>query len=80
MEDKVKLTSVKLLSDLYKTFKRESLITEFTLQKLINRCLDTCQTKILENGYTNMNIYKYRGVNFNDATERKYYKSTHTEI
>ena len=39
MEDKVKLTSVKLLSDLYKSFKRESLVTEFTLQKLINRCL-----------------------------------------
>jgi len=40
MEDKVKLTSVKLLSDLYKSFKQESLVTEFTLQKLINRCLD----------------------------------------
>lgn len=39
MKDKVKLTSVKLLSDLYKSFKQESLVTEFTLQKLINRCL-----------------------------------------
>ena len=39
MEDKVKLTSVKLLSDLYKSFKQESLVTEFTLQKLINRGL-----------------------------------------
>jgi len=39
MEDKVKLTSVKLLNDLYKSFKQESLMTEFTLQKLINRCL-----------------------------------------
>lgn len=39
MEDKVKLTSVKLISDLYKSFKKESLVTEFTLQKLINRCL-----------------------------------------
>jgi len=35
-----KLTSVKLLEDLYKKFKYKSLVEEFTLQKLVNRSMD----------------------------------------
>ena len=37
---KYKLTSVKLLEDLYKKFKYSSLSDEFTLQKLVNRSMD----------------------------------------
>ena len=37
---KYKLTSVKLLEDLYKKFKYKSLVDEFTLQKLVNRSMD----------------------------------------
>ena len=35
-----KLTSVKILKDLYKKFKYSSLSDEFTLQKLVNRSMD----------------------------------------
>ncbi len=35
-----KLTSVKLLTDLYKKFKGLSIEEEFTLQKLVNRSID----------------------------------------
>ena len=34
-----KLTSVKILTDLYKKFKRLSINDEFTLQKLVNRSM-----------------------------------------
>ncbi len=37
---KYKLTSVKLLEDLYKKFKFNALSDEFTLQKLVNRSMD----------------------------------------
>ena len=37
---KYKLTSVKLLEDLYKMFKYSALSDEFTLQKLVNRSMD----------------------------------------
>ena len=36
----LKLTSVKLLDNLYKKFKISNLDDNFTLQKLINRCMD----------------------------------------
>ena len=36
----VKLTTVKLLDDLYKKFKISNLDDNFTLQKLINRSMD----------------------------------------
>ena len=36
----VKLTSVKLLKDLYKKFKLSTLDDNFTLQKLVNRSMD----------------------------------------
>ena len=35
-----KLTSVKILKELYKNFKIETLDDEFTLQKLVNRSMD----------------------------------------
>ncbi len=35
-----KLTSVKLLKELYKKFKSKTLDDEFTLQKLVNRSMD----------------------------------------
>ena len=35
-----KLTSVKILHDLYKKFKHKALTDEFTLQKLVNRSMD----------------------------------------
>ena len=37
---KYKLTSVKLLEDLYKKFKYNVISDEFTLQKLVNRSMD----------------------------------------
>tara|TARA_Y100001938_G_C8009898_1_gene389425 strand:+ start:731 stop:925 length:195 start_codon:yes stop_codon:yes gene_type:complete len=36
----VKLTTVKLLDDLYKKFKISNLEDNFTLQKLVNRSMD----------------------------------------
>tara|TARA_R100000030_G_scaffold99961_3_gene91972 strand:- start:640 stop:831 length:192 start_codon:yes stop_codon:yes gene_type:complete len=35
-----KLTSVKILKELYKKFKTNTLDDEFTLQKLVNRSMD----------------------------------------
>ena len=35
-----KLTSVKILHDLYKKFKLNAVSDEFTLQKLVNRSMD----------------------------------------
>ncbi len=35
-----KLTSVKILKELYKKFKLNTLDDEFTLQKLVNRSMD----------------------------------------
>ena len=35
-----KLTSVKILRELYKNFKLQTLDDEFTLQKLVNRSMD----------------------------------------
>jgi len=35
-----KLTSVKILKDLYKKFKYNTISDEFTLQKLVNRSMD----------------------------------------
>ena len=35
-----KLTSVKILRELYKKFKLNTLDDEFTLQKLVNRSMD----------------------------------------
>ena len=35
-----KLTSVKIISELYSKFKVEAMKNEFTLQKLVNRSID----------------------------------------
>ena len=40
MIDKVKLTSVNILDDVYKKFKVETVNDEINLQKLVNRALD----------------------------------------
>ena len=40
MKSETKLTSVKIITDLYKKFKGVSLNEEFTLQKLVNRSMD----------------------------------------
>ena len=36
----VKLTSVKVITELYKKFKNKTIDDEFSLQKLVNRTLD----------------------------------------
>jgi len=38
--NEVKLTSVKVISELYKKFKNNTIDNEFTLQKLVNRSLN----------------------------------------
>ena len=35
-----KLTSVKVIDELYKKFREKSIVDDFTLQKLVNRSLD----------------------------------------
>ena len=35
-----KLTTVKILNELYNSFKKETIENEFTLQKLVNRSMD----------------------------------------
>ena len=40
MKSETKLTSVKIISDLYKKFRSVALNEEFTLQKLVNRSMD----------------------------------------
>jgi len=40
MKSETKLTSVKIITDLYKKFKKVALSEEFTLQKLVNRSMD----------------------------------------
>ena len=40
MKGVTKLTSVKIITDLYKKFKGVALNKEFTLQKLVNRTMD----------------------------------------
>ncbi len=40
MSDNLKLTSVKIIDELYKKFKNETIENEFSLQKLVNRTLD----------------------------------------
>ena len=40
MKGVTKLTSVKIITDLYKKFKSVALNEEFTLQKLVNRSMD----------------------------------------
>jgi hypothetical protein len=50
-----KLTSVKILKELYKNFKMQTLDDEFTLQKLVNRSMDLY---VLDNNFK-AKIQKY---------------------
>ena len=38
--NEVKLTSVKVITELYKKFKNKTIDDEFSLQKLVNRSID----------------------------------------
>ena len=40
MKDETKITSVRIISELYKKFRGVALNEEFTLQKLLNRSMD----------------------------------------
>ena len=40
MKEKTKITSIRILSDLYKEFKVIALKEDFPLQKLVNRSMD----------------------------------------
>ena len=50
-----KLTSVKLLKELYKKFKSKTLDDEFTLQKLVNRSMDLY---VLDEQFKDGNVMK----------------------
>ena len=53
-----KLTSVKILQDLYKKFKLNALSEEFTLQKLVNRSMDLY---LLDNNFKSQ-IHEYKNL------------------
>ena len=53
-----KLTSVKILQDLYKRFKVDALSDEFTLQKLVNRSMDLY---LLDNKFKTQ-IHEYKNL------------------
>jgi hypothetical protein len=55
MAEKTQLTSVKILTDLYKSFKVHTITDGITLQKLVNRSLNLYMT---DNEYRD-NITKY---------------------
>lgn len=40
MKNEVKLTSVNILKDVYLDFKKKTIDTDMTLQKIVNRTLD----------------------------------------
>jgi hypothetical protein len=40
MKNEVKLTSVNILKDVYLDFKKKTIETDMTLQKIVNRTLD----------------------------------------
>lgn len=58
MKSDIKLTSVKILADLYKRFKEVALREEFTLQKLVNRSMD----KYLSDEEYKKSIVEYDGL------------------
>ena len=53
-----KLTSVKILQDLYKKFKLNAVSDEFTLQKLVNRSMDLY---LLDNDFKSQ-IHEYKNL------------------
>ena len=58
MKSDTKLTSVKIISDLYKRFRGVALSEEFTLQKLVNRSMD----KYLKDEEYKKSIVEYDGL------------------
>jgi len=58
MRSDTKLTSVKIITDLYKKFKGVALSEEFTLQKLVNRSMD----KYLKDENYKKSIVEYDGL------------------
>ena len=52
-----KLTSVKILKDLYKKFKYNALSDEFTLQKLVNSSMDLYLIDIMKMYILVLHIY-----------------------
>ncbi|MBT4208630.1 hypothetical protein HOE22_09855 [Candidatus Woesearchaeota archaeon] len=58
IKDNTKLTSVKIITDLYKRFKEIALREEFTLQKLVNRSMD----KYLSDEEYKKSIVEYDGL------------------
>lgn len=58
MIQKTKLTSVKLLTELYKSFRQISIEDDFTLQKLVNR---TMHKYVEDESYRN-EINEYAGL------------------
>jgi len=58
MKGVTKLTSVKIITDLYKKFKGVALSEEFTLQKLVNRSMD----KYLKDEEYKKSIVEYDGL------------------
>ena len=65
-----KLTSVKILRELYKNFKIETVDDEFTLQKLVNRSMDlyVLDTKFKNRiqKYDKLEMLDYFDVSLND--------------
>ena len=57
--NKAKLTSVKILEDLYKRFKATTVNTKMTLQKLTNRSIDL---------YLTDKLYKNKLEEYNNLT------------
>ena len=55
-----KLTSVKIIKEIYKKFKSETIENDFTLQKLVNNTMDlfntdeNFRTKLQEHDYLNV--------------------------
>ena len=58
MKGVTKLTSVKIITDLYKKFKGVALNEEFTLQNLVNRSMD----KYLKDEEYKKSIVEYDGL------------------
>ena len=58
MKGVTNLTSVKIITDLYKKFKGVALNEEFTLQKLVNRSMD----KYLKDEEYKKSIVEYDGL------------------
>ena len=55
MDDTLKLTTVKILKNVYSKFKRLSFESDITLQKLVNRAVD----KYVEDEYFRKEINEY---------------------